>query len=198
MNKKVLLSVLSAGLLATTVVPVAQARELNDKEKDSLKGAQAENPYRKTADGHLTSSIAPVKTNVHFARVTVVNGEGKPVAGLVLDVLVNGKAAQYTTNEGGFVEFEAAPGTQVQYRVANKPAGTYIGSTGSAFVVSASTMYTDGKIVLLGTAAAAPAAPAEDGKKPVDNAVDQAKQQAQKDRANGTTRRALPKTHAVK
>ena len=195
MNKKVLLSVLSAGLLATTVVPVAQARELNDKEKASLKGTQAENPYRKTADGHLTSSIAPVKTNVHFARVTVVNGEGKPVAGLVLDVLVNGKAAQYTTNEGGFVEFEAAPGTRVQYRVANKPAGTYIGSTGTGFTVSADTMYTDGKIVLLGTAAAAPS---EDGKKPVDNAVDQAKQQAQKDRANGTTRRALPKTHAVK
>lgn len=190
MNKKVLLSVLSAGLLATTVLPVAQARELNDQEKASLKGPQATNPYEKTADGHATSSVAPVRTNVHYARVTVVNGEGKPVAGLVLDVLVNGKAAQYTTNEGGFVEFEAAPGTQVQYRVANKPAGTYIGSTGSAFVVGASTMYTDGKIVLLGTAAA----PAQDGKKPVANAVDQAK----KDKANGVARRALPKTSAAK
>ena len=56
-------------------------------------------------------------------------------------------------------------------------------------------MYTDGKIVLLGTAAAAPS---EDGKKPVDNAVDQAKQQAKNDKANGVARKALPKTHAVK
>lgn len=197
MNKKVLLSVLAAGLVATTVAPLAQARELTPEERGSLTGSVATNPYDKTPDGHLTSSIAPVKTNVHYARVTVVNGEGKPVAGLVLDVLVNGKAAQLTTNEGGFVEFEAAPGTSVQYRVANKPAGTYIGSTGTGFTVSADTMYTDGKIVLLGTPAAAPAAPGEEGKKPVDNAVDQAKQQAKKDQANGKTR-ALPRTHAVK
>ena len=36
MNKKLLLSVLSTGLLATTVLPVAQARELSDAERASV------------------------------------------------------------------------------------------------------------------------------------------------------------------
>ena len=73
MNKKLLLSVLSTGLLATTVLPVAQARELSDAERASVvKKPTVTNPYDKR--------VNPVKKPILPTQVKPEEPK-KPVAG---------------------------------------------------------------------------------------------------------------------
>ncbi|MGT2801002.1 LPXTG cell wall anchor domain-containing protein [Streptococcus marmotae] len=62
-------------------------------------------------------------TSVAQVRVKVVDEAGKPVPNVSVDVLVNGKAATYTTNDQGVLELTTNGGAMVRYRIATLPAG---------------------------------------------------------------------------
>ncbi len=83
-------------------------RVISDTEKHLHRYYVQANPYDKNSEGHATSSIPEVRVGVHYGRVNVVTPDGKPLAGVPVDVLVNGKVVldSVPTNEGGFREFQ--------------------------------------------------------------------------------------------
>ena len=120
MNKKLLLSVLSTGLLATTVLPVAQARELSDAERASVvKKPTVTNPYDKRVNP-VKKPIVPTKVKPEEPK--------KPVAGTPISnsrnplnlpkgpiaIRTNGNGARVTVP--GVVHRYTAP----QYRMLNE------------------------------------------------------------------------------
>lgn len=200
--KKVLLSSVAALAVFAAAAPAFADRPLSAQEQASTQGSNVQaNPYDKTSDGHATSSIPAVREGVHYGRVNVVTPDGKPLAGVPVDVLVNGKVVldSVPTNEGGFVEFEAPAGAHVLYRDAVRPAGYFLVSTGTGFEVSGDQMYTDGTIVLSnakapgqnetsGNSNNGSAKKTEEGAKAVNNGKV----------ASAQAGKALPKTSAVK
>ena len=120
MNKKLLLSVLSTGLLATTVLPVAQARDLSDAERASVvKKPTVTNPYDKRVNP-VKKPIVPTKVKPEEPK--------KPVAGTPISnsrnplnlpkgpiaIRTNGNGARVTVP--GVVRRYTAP----QYRMLNE------------------------------------------------------------------------------
>jgi len=206
--KKVLLSSVAALAIFAAATPVFAERQLSDAEKASTQGTNVQaNPYDKNSEGHATSSIPEVRVGVHYGRVNVVTPDGKPLAGVPVDVLVNGKVVldSVPTNEGGFVEFEAPAGAKVLYRDAVRPAGYFLVSTGTGFEVSGDQMYTDGTIVL--SNAKAPdqtVTPGSDNgstngvKNDVKKTEEGAKAAQTGKAASAQAGKALPKTSAVK
>ena len=206
--KKVLLSSVAALAIFAAATPVFAERQLSDSEKASTQGTNVQaNPYDKNSEGHATSSIPEVRVGVHYGRVNVVTPDGKPLAGVPVDVLVNGKVVldSVPTNEGGFVEFEAPAGAKVLYRDAVRPAGYFLVSTGTGFEVSGDQMYTDGTIVL--SNAKAPdqtVTPGSDNgstngvKNDVKKTEEGAKAAQTGKAASAQAGKALPKTSAVK
>ena len=206
--KKVLLSSVAALAIFAAATPVFAERQLSDAEKASTQGTNVQaNPYDKNSEGHATSSIPEVRVGVHYGRVNVVTPDGKPLAGVPVDVLVNGKVVldSVPTNEGGFVEFVAPAGAKVLYRDAVRPAGYFLVSTGTGFEVSGDQMYTDGTIVL--SNAKAPdqtVTPGSDNgstngvKNDVKKTEEGAKAAQTGKAASAQAGKALPKTSAVK
>jgi len=206
--KKVLLSSVAALAVFAAAAPVFADRQLSDLEKASTQGTNVQtNPLDKNSEGHATSSIPEVRVGVHYGRVNVVTPDGKPLAGVPVDVLVNGKVVldSVPTNEGGFVEFEAPAGAKVLYRDAVRPAGYFLVSTGTGFEVSGDQMYTDGTIVL--SNAKAPdqtVTPGSDNgstngvKNDVKKTEEGAKAAQTGKAASAQAGKALPKTSAVK
>ncbi|WP_462128847.1 LPKTxAVK-anchored surface protein [Streptococcus parasanguinis] len=206
--KKVLLSSVAALAIFAAATPVFAERQLSDAEKASTQGTNVQaNPYDKNSEGHATSSIPEVRVGVHYGRVNVVTPDGKPLAGVPVDVLVNGKVVldSVPTNEGGFVEFEAPAGATVLYRDAVRPKGYFLVSTGTSFIVSGDQMYTDGTIVLSNAKAPDQTVTPGSDNGSTNGATNEAKktEEGAKAAQNGKASsaqagKALPKTSAVK
>lgn len=206
MNKKVLLSVLAAGLVATTATPALAtgpdtfgAYNPDGSLKSEAKGkpvSDSRNPLD-LPKGPIT--VKTEKTNKHV-RVTVVDGGGRPVPGATIDFMLNGYSiGSAKTDQSGDAE---APrlfnqGEVVKFRVGTTATDFKTNFVNGEVTVGAD-MYTNGSVVL--PYKLDDRQPSTNGRteNPAQRAVDHAKQQAQQDKAKGTTRRALPRTHAVK
>ncbi|MEY8463690.1 LPXTG cell wall anchor domain-containing protein [Streptococcus merionis] len=63
------------------------------------------------------------KKEVAQVRIKVVDEAGQPVPNVAIDVLVNGKATEYTTTDQGVLEITTIGGDAVRYRIAKRPEG---------------------------------------------------------------------------
>ena len=210
MNKKVLLSVLAAGLVATTATPALAtgpdtfgAYNPDGSLRSAAKGkpiSDSRNPLD-LPKGPIT--VKTEKTNKHV-RVTVVDGGGRPVPGATIDFMLNGYSiGSAKTDQSGDAE---APrlfnqGEVVKFRVGTTATDFKTNFVNGEVTVGAD-MYTNGSVVL--PYKLDDRKPSTNGK--TDNSADQGKKadvqkavdQAKKDKVNGVARKALPKTHAVK
>jgi choline binding protein J len=214
MNKKVLLSVLAAGLVATTATPaLATGPDTFGRfnPDGSPKNTSNVKPIEDSRNPHLPKgpiTVKTEKTNKHV-RVTVVDGGGRPVPGATIDFMLNGfSIGSAVTDQSGDAE---APrlfnqGEVVKFRVGTTATDFKTNFVNGEVTVGAD-MYTNGSVVLpykLDDRESSTNGKTDDtasqGNKPgkVGDAVQHAKKQAQQDRANGVARKALPKTHAAK